>query len=94
MPGVTSCIESLQSQAITLWPQAYPSHSLSEAALSTSRAPIFVLDSYMSVLVYYTAAAAAPDSGLPFPPPQALHCTTPVRLSAFQILSPDANVNM
>ena len=30
-----------------------------------------MLDSFTSVLVYYTAAAASPDSGLPFPPPQA-----------------------
>lgn len=50
--------------------QAFPSHSLSEAALSSSGAPIFLLDSYSEVMVYYTAAAIA-EGTVVFPPPQA-----------------------
>lgn len=65
--------------------QAYPSHSLAEAALSTSGAPIFMLDSFTSVLVYYTAAAVSPDSGLPFPPPQAPMPAGPLTTLSFTL---------
>ncbi len=47
--------------------QAYPRHSLSRAALTTSGVPIFLLIAFTEVIVYY-AAGAPPD--LPFPPPQ------------------------
>lgn len=47
--------------------QAFPQHSLSEAALSTSGAPLFVLDAHTEVLVYH--AAGGPQEQ-PFPPPQ------------------------
>ncbi|CAN6842013.1 unnamed protein product [Brassica oleracea] len=47
--------------------QAYPRHSLSRAALITSGSPIFFLDAYTTLIVFYTSAA---DPSLPFPPPQ------------------------
>ncbi|XP_072965546.1 protein transport protein SEC23 D-like [Typha angustifolia] len=47
--------------------QAYPRHSLSRAALSTSGSPIFLLDAFTNIIVYYSSAA---DPSLPFPPPQ------------------------
>ncbi len=43
-------------------------HSLSRAALVSSGAPIFLLDTFTSLVVYY---AAGHPPGLPFPPPQA-----------------------
>ena len=53
---------------VTPWAaQAYPRHSLSRAALGTSGVPIFLLDAFTEVIVYYAAGAAA---HLPFPPPQ------------------------
>ncbi|PKA66827.1 Protein transport protein Sec24-like [Apostasia shenzhenica] len=46
--------------------QAYPRHSLSRAALITSGSPIFLLDSFTNLVVFYSSTA---DSTLPFPPP-------------------------
>lgn len=57
---------------VTCGDQAFPSHSLSEAALAMSGAPIFLLDSYSEVMVYYTAEATS-EQALPFPPPQVCH---------------------
>ncbi|XP_022142397.1 protein transport protein sec24, partial [Momordica charantia] len=47
--------------------QAYPRHSLSRAALITSGSPIFFLDAFTTLIVFYSSAA---DRTLPFPPPQ------------------------
>ncbi|KAL6005289.1 Protein transport protein S23 D [Asimina triloba] len=46
--------------------QAYPRHSLSRAALITSGSPIFFLDAFTNLIVYYTSTA---DASIPFPPP-------------------------
>ncbi|KAG6496507.1 hypothetical protein ZIOFF_044374 [Zingiber officinale] len=46
--------------------QAYPRHSLSRAALLTSGSPIFLLDAFTNLIVYYTPSA---DLSIPFPPP-------------------------
>ncbi|XP_074589227.1 protein transport protein SEC23 D-like [Curcuma longa] len=45
---------------------AYPRHSLSHAALLTSGSPIFLLDAFTNLIVYYSPSA---DLSLPFPPP-------------------------
>ncbi|XP_010245214.1 PREDICTED: protein transport protein Sec24-like At3g07100 [Nelumbo nucifera] len=45
---------------------AYPRHSLSRAALITSGSPIFFLDAFTTLIVYYSSTA---DATLPFPPP-------------------------
>jgi len=50
--------------------QAYPQHSLSQAALITSGSPIFFLDAFTCLIVYYSPTV---DPALPFPPPQ--NCT-------------------
>ncbi|MQL96470.1 hypothetical protein Taro_029138 [Colocasia esculenta] len=47
--------------------QAFPRHSLSRAALITSGSPIFFLDSFTNLIVYYSSTA---DPSIPFPPPQ------------------------
>lgn len=47
--------------------QAYPRHSLSRAALITSGSPIFFLDAFTTLIVFYSSTA---DPTLPFPPPQ------------------------
>ncbi|XP_055960272.1 protein transport protein SEC23 D isoform X2 [Mercurialis annua] len=47
--------------------QAYPRHSLSRAALITSGSPIFFLDAFTMLIVFYSSTA---DPTLPFPPPQ------------------------
>lgn len=47
--------------------QAYPRHSLSRAALLTSGSPIFFLDAFTTLIVFYSSTASA---ALPFPPPQ------------------------
>ncbi|KAL9353963.1 hypothetical protein Peur_051933 [Populus x canadensis] len=47
--------------------QAYPRHSLSRAALITSDSPIFFLDAFTTLIVFYSSTA---DPALPFPPPQ------------------------
>lgn len=45
--------------------QAYPRHSLSHAALVTSGSPIFLLDAFTNIIVYYSPTA---DSSIPFLP--------------------------
>ncbi|KAL6499741.1 Protein transport protein S23 D [Orobanche gracilis] len=47
--------------------QAFPRHSLSRAALITSGSPIFFLDAFTTLVVFYSSSA---DAALPFPPPQ------------------------
>lgn len=47
--------------------QAFPRHSLSRAALITSGSPIFFLDAFTTLIVFYSSTA---DAALPFPPPQ------------------------
>jgi len=50
---------------------AFPRHSLSRAALTTSGAPIFLLDALTAVVVFYAPAQpGSPQHQLPFPPPQ------------------------
>ncbi|PPR87568.1 hypothetical protein GOBAR_AA33123 [Gossypium barbadense] len=46
--------------------QAYPRHSLSRAALISSGSPIFFLDAFTTLIVFYSSTA---DPSLPFPPP-------------------------
>lgn len=46
---------------------AFPRHSLSRAAILTSGSPIFFLDTFTNLIVYYSSTA---DPSLPFPPPQ------------------------
>ncbi|XP_052206812.1 protein transport protein SEC24-1 isoform X2 [Diospyros lotus] len=46
--------------------QAFPRHSLSRSALMTSGAPIFLLDAFTTLIVFYSSTA---DPSLPFPPP-------------------------
>ncbi|PWA99596.1 Sec23/Sec24, helical domain-containing protein [Artemisia annua] len=45
---------------------AYPRHSLSRAALLTSESPIFFLDAFTILIVFYSSTA---DPTLPYPPP-------------------------
>lgn len=55
--------------------QAFPRHSLSRAALITSGSPIFFLDAFTTLIVFYSSTA---DPTLPFPPPQdckLFHCS-------------------
>ncbi|KAK3267501.1 hypothetical protein CYMTET_23947, partial [Cymbomonas tetramitiformis] len=47
--------------------EAFPKHSLSQAALITSGSPIFLLDAFTCIIVYYAPNCPA---DLPFPPPQ------------------------
>lgn len=47
--------------------QAFPRHSLSRAALITSGSPIFLVDAFTTIIVFYSSTA---DPTLPFPPPQ------------------------
>uniref|UniRef100_A0A0D9WH23 Sec23/Sec24 trunk domain-containing protein n=1 Tax=Leersia perrieri TaxID=77586 RepID=A0A0D9WH23_9ORYZ len=46
--------------------QAFPRHTLSRAALIMSESPIFLLDAFTNLIVYYSSTA---DPSLPFPPP-------------------------
>ena len=46
--------------------QAYSRHSLSRAALVTAGAPIFLLDTFTQLILYYTPGY---PPALPFPPP-------------------------
>lgn len=41
-------------------------HSLSKAALESSNAPVFLMDAFTEIFVYY-AASCPPE--IPFPPP-------------------------
>ncbi|XP_075521989.1 protein transport protein SEC23 D [Primulina tabacum] len=47
--------------------QAFPRHSLSRAALVTSGSPIFFLDAFTTLVVFYSTTA---DPAIAFPPPQ------------------------
>ena len=47
-------------------PQVNRRHSLSKAALETSNAPVFLLDAFSEIFVYYSASC---PSDIPFPPP-------------------------
>ncbi|CAN6332904.1 unnamed protein product [Urochloa humidicola] len=47
--------------------QAFPRHSLSRAALIMSESPIFLLDAFTNLIVYYSSTA---DPLIPFPPPR------------------------
>lgn len=65
---------------------AFPRHSLSRAALVTSGSPIFLMDAFTAIIVFYSPAAP-PD--LPFPPPQnSLLRITINRLKADRIITP------
>jgi hypothetical protein len=48
---------------------AAPRHSLSRAALLLANQPVYLLDAYSTLVVYY--AAGAQKEALPFPPPHA-----------------------
>ncbi|CAA0824305.1 sec23/sec24 transport family protein [Striga hermonthica] len=66
--------------------QAFPRHSLSRAALLTSGSPIFLLDAFTTLIVFYSSTA---DSALPFPPPQnCLLRTTINKLKQGRIVTP------
>ncbi|PWZ17830.1 Protein transport protein Sec24B [Zea mays] len=47
--------------------QAFPRHTLSRAALIMSESPIFLLDTFTNLIVYYSSTA---DPSFPFPPPR------------------------
>ncbi|XP_074294931.1 protein transport protein SEC23 D-like [Silene latifolia] len=65
--------------------QAYPRHSLSRAALITSGSPIFLLDAFTTLIVFYSTA----DPSLPFPPPHdCLLRTTINKLKQERCLTP------
>ncbi|KAL0370190.1 UNVERIFIED_CONTAM: protein transport protein Sec24B [Sesamum angustifolium] len=66
--------------------QAFPRHSLSRAALITSGSPIFFLDAFTTLIVFYSSTA---DAALPFPPPQdCLLRTTINKLKQERIITP------
>ncbi|XP_019164130.1 PREDICTED: protein transport protein Sec24A [Ipomoea nil] len=66
--------------------QAYPRHSLSRAALITSGSPIFFLDAFTNLIVFYSSTT---DPSLPFPPPQdCLLRTTINKLKQERCISP------
>ncbi|WOL02294.1 protein transport protein sec24-like [Canna indica] len=66
--------------------QAYPRHSLSRAALITSGSPIFFVDAFTNLIVYYSSTA---DASLPFPPPHdCLLRTTINRLKQERSITP------
>lgn len=58
--------------------QAYPRHSLSRAALITSGSPIFFLDAFTTLIVFYSSTA---DPTLPYPPPHDCKSTLVVAAS-------------
>ena len=47
--------------------QAFPRHTLSRAALIMSESPIFLLDAFTNLIVYYSPTA---DPSITFPPPR------------------------
>ncbi|PIN00483.1 Vesicle coat complex COPII, subunit SEC24/subunit SFB2 [Handroanthus impetiginosus] len=66
--------------------QAFPRHSLSRAALITSGSPIFLLDAFTTLIVFYSSTA---DAALPFPPPHdCLLRTTINKLKQERIITP------
>ncbi|CAL9119198.1 unnamed protein product [Musa textilis] len=66
--------------------QACPRHSLSRSALVKSGSPIFFLDAFTNLIVFYSSTA---DSSLPFPPPHdCLLRTTINRLKQDRSITP------
>ncbi|KAF3439416.1 hypothetical protein FNV43_RR17694 [Rhamnella rubrinervis] len=66
--------------------QAYPRHSLSRAALITSGSPIFLLDAFTTMIVFYSSTA---DPTLQFPPPHdCLLRTTITKLKQQRCITP------
>ncbi|XP_060169858.1 protein transport protein SEC23 D isoform X2 [Lycium barbarum] len=65
--SLNRAIYPLLTSYASLDKQAYPRHSLSRAALITSGSPIFFLDAFTNLIVFYASTA---DPSLPFPPPQ------------------------
>ncbi|XP_051142508.1 protein transport protein sec24 [Andrographis paniculata] len=66
--------------------QAFPRHSLSRAALITSGSPIFFLDAFTTLIVFYSSTA---NTSLPFPPPQdCLLRTTINKVKQERIITP------
>ncbi|KAK4771985.1 hypothetical protein SAY86_013760 [Trapa natans] len=66
--------------------QAYPRHSLSRAALITSGSPIFFLDAFTTLIVFYSSTA---DPSLPFPPPHDCQLRTTInRLKQERSITP------
>jgi len=50
---------------------AFPRHTLSRAALALAGQPVYLLDAYDTLAVYYTSLSQS--KGVPFPPPSASH---------------------
>ncbi|KAK4358579.1 hypothetical protein RND71_020808 [Anisodus tanguticus] len=65
--SLSRAIYPLLTSYASLDKQAYPRHSLSRAALITSGSPVFFLDAFTNLIVFYASTA---DPSLPFPPPQ------------------------
>ncbi|KAL6841473.1 hypothetical protein ACP4OV_028616 [Aristida adscensionis] len=66
--------------------QAFPRHTLSHAALVMSESPIFLLDTFTNLIVYYLSTA---DPSIPFPPPHdCLLRTTINRLKQDRFITP------
>ncbi|GIL48469.1 hypothetical protein Vafri_4983 [Volvox africanus] len=67
-PELVRAVYPVMQSYITPDQLAYPRHSLSRAALAGPEAPpIFLLDAYILIMVYYTSRCP-PE--VPFPPPQ------------------------
>lgn len=66
VPKMSLTVTTLPGHHHCKWLQAYSRHSLSRAALVTAGAPIFLLDTFTQLILYYTPGY--PPS-LPFPPP-------------------------
>lgn len=62
--------------------QAYPRHSLSRTALLTSGSPIFFLDAFTTLVVFYSSTA---DPILPYPPPHDCKSTSSFYLLGLEI---------
>lgn len=70
-PSLTRLLYPALSSYADVDTVASPRHSLSRAALTTSGAPIFLVDALTTVIVYYAPAQpGSPQAALPFPPPQ------------------------
>ncbi|KAG8371163.1 hypothetical protein BUALT_Bualt13G0058100 [Buddleja alternifolia] len=84
--SLTRAIYPLLSSYETPDKQAFPRHSLSRAALITSGSPIFFLDAFTTLIVFYSSTA---NATLPFPPPQdCLLRTTINKLKQERIITP------
>ncbi|GFZ17772.1 sec23/sec24 transport family protein [Actinidia rufa] len=64
--SLNRAVYPLLTSYVTPDKQAFPRHSLSRAALITSGSPIFFLDAFTTLIVFYSSTA---DPSLPFPPP-------------------------